>query len=57
MKLKADKKPAQAQTLNLQSAHDIRVAEEKAGQEIAQLLTRPRGPVEDRPKHRRCFRR
>jgi antitoxin HigA-1 len=36
--------------LNLQSAYDIRVAEEKAGQEIAQLPTRPAGPIADRPK-------
>ena len=31
--------------LNLQSAYDIRVAEERAGQEIAQLPTRPHGAV------------
>jgi addiction module HigA family antidote len=36
--------------LNLQSAYDIRVAEHKAGREIAQLPTRPAGPVGDRPK-------
>ena len=35
--------------LNLQSAYDIRVAEERAGQEIAQLPTRPTGPA-DQPK-------
>ena len=33
--------------LNLQSAYDIRVAEERAGQEIAQLPTRTSGPVVD----------
>jgi antitoxin HigA-1 len=31
--------------LNLQSAYDIRVAKEKAWQEIAQLPTRPAGPI------------
>ena len=31
--------------LNLQGAYDIRVAEERAGREIAQLPTRPAGPV------------
>jgi antitoxin HigA-1 len=31
--------------LNLQSAYDIRVAGERAGQEIAQLPTRPAGPI------------
>ena len=36
--------------LNLQSAYDIRVAEEKAGQEIEQLPTRPAGPIVDQPK-------
>jgi addiction module HigA family antidote len=36
--------------LNLQSAYDIRVAGEKAGQEIAQLPTRPAGPVAAQPK-------
>src|SRR5271166_557478 len=36
--------------LNLQSAYDIRVAEDKAGQEIAQLPTRPAGPVAEQPK-------
>ena len=34
--------------LNLQSAYDIRVAEQRAGQEIAQLPTRPPTPVADR---------
>jgi len=34
--------------LNLQSAYDIRVAEEQAGREIAQLPTRPATRVEDR---------
>src|SRR3984957_21039245 len=33
-----------------QSAYDIRVAEEQAGREIAQLPTRPTGPVADQPK-------
>ncbi len=36
--------------LNLQSAYDIRLAEERAGQEIAQLPTRPTGPVADQPE-------
>jgi antitoxin HigA-1 len=36
--------------LNLQSAYDIRVAEERAGQEIAQLPTRPTVSVADQPK-------
>jgi addiction module HigA family antidote len=36
--------------LNLQSAYDLRVAEEKAGQEIAQLPTRSTGLVGDQPK-------
>ena len=35
--------------LNLQSAYDIRVAEQTAGAEIAALPTRPAGPA-DRPK-------
>ncbi|HKI14173.1 MAG TPA: HigA family addiction module antitoxin [Roseiarcus sp.] len=30
--------------LNLQSAYDIRVPEERAGREIAELPTRPTGP-------------
>jgi antitoxin HigA-1 len=34
--------------LNLQNAFDIRVAEQRAGQEIAQLPTRPATPVADR---------
>ena len=34
--------------LNLQNAYDIRVAEQRAGQEIAQLPTRPPTPVADR---------
>ena len=34
--------------LNLQNAYDIRVAEQRAGQEIAQLPTRPATPVADR---------
>ena len=33
--------------LNLQNAYDIRVAEQRAGQEIAQLPTRPAAPVAD----------
>src|SRR5271154_6009116 len=33
--------------LNLQSAYDIRVAEERAGLEIAKLPTRPAGPIGD----------
>jgi len=36
--------------LNLQSAYDIRVANEKVGREIAQLPTRPASPIADRPK-------
>ncbi len=36
--------------LNLKSAYDIRVAGEKAGQEIAQLRTRPAGPIVDQPR-------
>jgi antitoxin HigA-1 len=36
--------------LNLQSAYDIRVAKEKAWQEIAQLPTRPAGWIADPPK-------
>jgi antitoxin HigA-1 len=36
--------------LNLQSAYDIRVAGEKAGQEIAQLPTRPAGALAAQPK-------
>jgi plasmid maintenance system antidote protein VapI len=36
--------------LNLQSAYDIRVAEEKAGWEIAQLPTSPADPTVDQPK-------
>ncbi len=36
--------------LNLQSAYDIRVADEKAGQEIARLPTRPAGPIAEQPK-------
>jgi antitoxin HigA-1 len=36
--------------LNLQSAYYIRVAEHQAGQEIAQLPTRPAGPAVDQPK-------
>jgi plasmid maintenance system antidote protein VapI len=31
--------------LNLQSAYDIRVAEERAGREIAKLPTRPTDPA------------
>jgi len=31
--------------LNLQSAYDLRVAEERAGREIAALPTRPIGPA------------
>ena len=31
-------------------AYDIRIAEENAGQEIAQLPTRPTGPDPDQPK-------
>ena len=34
--------------LNLQNAYDIRVAEQRAGQKIAQLPTRPATPVADR---------
>ena len=34
--------------LNLQNAYDIRVAEQRAGQEIAKLPTRPATPVADR---------
>lgn len=34
--------------LNLQNAYDIRVAEQRAGHEIAQLPTRPATPVADR---------
>jgi addiction module HigA family antidote len=41
--------------LNLQSAYDIRVAEDRAGQEIAQLPTRPAGPVGDQPKQPTLF--
>ena len=33
--------------LNLQSAYDIRVAEERAGQEIKRLPTRRAGPIAD----------
>ena len=36
--------------LTLQSAYDIRVAEEKAGWEIAQLPTGPADPTGDQPK-------
>ena len=36
--------------LNLQSAYDVRVAEERAGQEIAHLPTRPTGPVAEQAK-------
>jgi antitoxin HigA-1 len=36
--------------LNLQSAYYIRVAGEKAGQEIEQLPTRPTDPVAQHPK-------
>ena len=36
--------------LNLQNAYDIRVAEQRAGQEIAQLPTRPAAPVADRTR-------
>ena len=44
--------------LNLQSAYDIRVAGEKAGQEIAQLPTRPdRSRLWSSRSSRRCFRR
>jgi addiction module HigA family antidote len=35
--------------LNLQNAYDIRVAEQRAWQEIAQLPTRPATAVADRP--------
>ena len=41
--------------LNLQSAYDIRVADEKAGQEIAQLPTRPPVPLCRSRSSRRCF--
>jgi len=34
--------------LNLQNAYDIRVAEQRAAQEVAQLPTRPATPVADR---------
>ncbi len=36
--------------LNLQSAYDIRVAEERAGQETERLPTRRAGPIVDQPK-------
>ncbi len=36
--------------LNLQSAYDIRVAGERAGQEIERLPTRPAVPTADQPK-------
>ncbi len=36
--------------LNPQSAHDLRVAEERAGREIAELPTRPAGFLADQPK-------
>jgi antitoxin HigA-1 len=36
--------------LNLQSAYDIRLAEERVGREIAPLPTRPTGQVTDQPK-------
>ena len=40
--------------LNLQSAYDIRVAEHKAGQEIAPLPTRPAVPLRRSRSSRRC---
>jgi len=43
---------ASAHWLNLQSAYDIRVAEERAGREIAELPTRPTGSAPDQPKNR-----
>ena len=36
--------------LNLQSAYDIRRAQEQAGDEIERLPTRPAGPVVEKPK-------
>jgi antitoxin HigA-1 len=36
--------------LNLQSAYDIRIAEERAGREIARLPTRTTGPAGDHAK-------
>lgn len=37
--------------LNLQSAYDIRIAEEKAGGEIARLPVRTGAPMADAPGH------
>ncbi len=36
--------------LNLQSAHDIRVAEQQVGREVKKLPVRPAAPVASQPK-------
>ncbi len=36
--------------LNLQTAYDLRLAEERSGREIARLPTRPAGRLADRPE-------